>query len=550
MQKIPLTIIPTSVVHWLLLAIIASVVFVFGLGSVHLFDWDEINFAEIAREMIATGNYSRVHIDFAPFYEKPPLFFWLQVLSMKLWGIHEFSARFPNALLGGLTLASLYGIGKAYKDTTLGLLWALMHGSALLPPFYFKTGIIDPVFNYCIFLGIYALTRSISTPKLVAAKLWAMAGGGAVGMAILAKGPVGILIPCLTLLVYWSWNRFYPPVAWSVLGNFFLAALIIPLFWFGYETYQHGITFLSVFIQYQITLFNEPVAGHAQPFYYHFLVILLGCFPASILALGSFCQPKFTGNFVLFPVMHTLFWVVMILFSLVTTKIVHYSSLAYFPVTFLAAHYLYSLEKNLIEVSRIMRLGLLSVGILIASFFIVLPLVALYKERWYDVISDEFVLANLAMPVPWSLADCLVGMGYLLFIALAYRSFQRLAITKFAYLSTMATILLLTLGVFLIVPKIEAHTQKPVIEFYKSLTGQSVYVTTVGFKSYAPLFYFRQPEDDQPKRRDLDWLLTGDIDKPVYLVVKITDTPQMALYPDITCIGIEGGFAFYRRDNK
>jgi len=60
-------------------------------------------------------------------------------------------------------------------------------------------------------------------------------------------------------------------------------------------------------------------------------------------------------------------------------------------------------------------------------------------------------------------------------------------------------------------------------EFYKSLAGQAVYVTTLGFKRYAPLFYFQQPNDHQAKRKDIHWLLTGDIDKPAYFVVKVTN---------------------------
>ena len=72
---------PQHPAPWLLL--LGAVFFIPLLGTGHLFDWDEINFAESAREMIASGNYSRVQIDYAPFWEKPPLFFWLQVLCMK-----------------------------------------------------------------------------------------------------------------------------------------------------------------------------------------------------------------------------------------------------------------------------------------------------------------------------------------------------------------------------------------------------------------------------------------------------------------------------------
>ena len=130
------------------------------LGGVHLFDWDEINFAESAREMILTGNYSRVQIDFKPFWEKPPLFLWMQTAAMHLFGINEFAARFPNACVGVLTLLTLFLIGKKLKDNTFGFIWALMYLGAFTPHLYFKSGIIDPTFNLCIFLGIYFFFRA------------------------------------------------------------------------------------------------------------------------------------------------------------------------------------------------------------------------------------------------------------------------------------------------------------------------------------------------------------------------------------------------------
>jgi len=63
---------------WLL---IGAIVYIPFLGSSQLFDWDEINFAESAREMMVSGDYLTVQINFQPFWEKPPIFMWLQVLS-------------------------------------------------------------------------------------------------------------------------------------------------------------------------------------------------------------------------------------------------------------------------------------------------------------------------------------------------------------------------------------------------------------------------------------------------------------------------------------
>ena len=96
-----------------LLIILTGIVLFFPfLGKVPLFDWDEINFAESAREMIRTGDYLTVKINYLPFWEKPPLFIWMQVLSMKLIGVSEFSARFPNAVGGIITLLVIYAVGK------------------------------------------------------------------------------------------------------------------------------------------------------------------------------------------------------------------------------------------------------------------------------------------------------------------------------------------------------------------------------------------------------------------------------------------------------
>ena len=134
----------------LLILILAILFFIPYLGSVHLFDWDEINFAEASREMIETGDYLTVRIDYQPFHEKPPFFFWLQVISMKTFGINEFAARLPNAIIGIITLMVIFSIGNKLFDYKCGLLWVLAYLGSFLSHFYFKTGIIDPTFNLFI----------------------------------------------------------------------------------------------------------------------------------------------------------------------------------------------------------------------------------------------------------------------------------------------------------------------------------------------------------------------------------------------------------------
>src|SRR3984885_9477036 len=102
----------TKYYRYTLIIIVGCILFFPFLGRINLFDWDEINFAECAREMIVSKDYLRAQIDFMPFWEKPPFFIWMQVLSMKVFGVTEFAARFPNALTGVVTLTSLFYIGK------------------------------------------------------------------------------------------------------------------------------------------------------------------------------------------------------------------------------------------------------------------------------------------------------------------------------------------------------------------------------------------------------------------------------------------------------
>ena len=136
---------------------IAFLFFGFFNGRVHLFDWDEINFAEMAREMVVSGEYLRPQVNFKFFTEKPPMFMWMQAASMEVMGIGEYAARFPNVLAGILTLILLFHFGKKLYNVRFGWLWVLTYIGSVLPHLYFRSGIIDPWFNLFIFLGIFHL---------------------------------------------------------------------------------------------------------------------------------------------------------------------------------------------------------------------------------------------------------------------------------------------------------------------------------------------------------------------------------------------------------
>jgi len=212
----------------LILFILSCIFFPFAIGSVHLFDWDEVNFAEIAREMIVNGNYLNVQINYQPFWEKPPLFFWLQALSMKIFGINEFASRFPNVIVGITSILSLFYIGKKFISEKFGFIWALSYIGSILPHFYFKTGIIDPLFNLFIYLSIYFFYLYQDQYK----KKYLIFASTLSGLAVLTKGPVAILI--ILLVVF-----FYVIYKWKTIKIKILDLIIVVLIILFYDSESH-----------------------------------------------------------------------------------------------------------------------------------------------------------------------------------------------------------------------------------------------------------------------------------------------------------------------
>src|SRR6185437_10187705 len=399
-----------------LIIIILSGIFFFipFLGNVHLFDWYEINFAESAREMIVTGNYHRVQINFEPFWEKPPLFFWLQVGAMKLFGINEFAARFPNAICGIISLVTFFLIGKKFKSSRFGFIWAISYLGSFLPHLYFKSGIIDPVFNYFIFLSVYFMYLDISGKVFKNKYVYPSLAGLFIGLATLTKGPVGLLVFLISFFVYFLFTKFknFPNIKKILV--FIFCFTMICLLWF-----------LKEFLAYQVDLFLHPVASHGEPFYYHFVVVFIGCFPISVIALPVLFGKRHEMNKDFLRLMKILFWTVMILFSITTTKIVHYSSLTYFPLSFMAACYLDFLIANKHKMRIPLLVLIACMGFVFSFLLAALPYVANHHELILPYLKDPYAAASLNVNVHWSGFESLIGILYFIAVILAVLFFYQ-----------------------------------------------------------------------------------------------------------------------------
>lgn len=544
-------------------AAVAALLFIPFLGGVHLFDWDEINFAEISREMIERGNYLQVTIDFQPFFQKPPLFFWLQALSMQLFGVTEFAARFPNAVCGMLTLMVLYRLGRQLYDHRFGMTWTVVYLGSVLPFLYFKSGIIDPYFNLFIFLGLYHVIlfywKKDKFEITLRGRRWGylLAGGLFLGLGILTKGPVALLLPGLTMVVYWIYQRlrFYISIPEALLLA--LAAILLPGLWFGLETLLNGPAFFRAFIAYNIELAATESAGHGGFPGYHFVVLLVGCFPASIFALRAFRKyppagKDYQNDFRLW--MLFLFWVVLIVFTLVESKIVHYSSLCYFPLTFLAANVLYRIQLGRQSFTRWMRIGLWAVISLYSLILLLIPMIGVNPGRIQNWIDDPFAVENLNANVYWSGMEFLPALLWIGILIWALRFFRKKKPWRATYTLFGGTSLVVLLILVFFVKRIEGYTQRANIEFFSSLEGEDAYIYTYGYKSYAHLYYPAKPYDpdcalyDQPEDQRQEWLMNApEVDKPVYFSVRIQRAEELRAHPNFTEIGGRNGFVFFKR---
>ena len=544
----------------LLISILAALLFIPFLGRVHLFDWDEINFAECSREMIKMHDYTRVYVDFKPFWEKPPMFFWMQSTAMKIFGVNEFAARLPNAICGIVTLITIFLCGSRIYDRKLGLLWALAFGGSLFPNMYFKSGIIDPWFNLFTFLSLYHFILyhwkrnkydkpGIDKPGIY----YVVLSGVFMGLAVLTKGQVALMVFLLALGVYFIYNRFrFYFSGWDAL-LFLVVALLVTATWYGYETIKRGPWFINEFLKYQWRLFTTHDADQAGFFGYHYIVLLIGCFPASLLAIPSFFKSRYNSrydkDFKLW--MLILFWVVTVLFTIVQSRIIHYSSMAWFPVTFLAAYSIYKWDRGELIYRKYVGIGLAILGGLISLLIMGVAIIGLNVKRLAPYVDDTFARGNMEADVHWSGLEGVIGILMVVALILGIRSLSRRSFVRAAGYLFFGTAIVIFFATAIIVPKVERYSQGADIDFFIARQGEDCYVHTLGFKSYGDLFYTKKERPANLNSYDQQWLLTGPIDKPVYFVTKVDRVQNWedpAKYPDLKELYRKNGFVFLKRD--
>ena len=280
---------------WLVLAlIVAAFIRLATLGAYPLTDNTEARYAEIAREMLISGNWITPQIDGVKFWAKPPLSIWITAGTMSLFGINEFAARLSPLLVSLLVVWLTYFLAVKQRGHDYGLAASVVLVSSVL--FFISSGAVmtDSALTLGTTLSMVAFWRAMNGSGIHAI-IWGYLFFLGLAIGLLAKGPIGIVLTFIPIGIWVLWKSGWK-VLWSripwVRGLLLTAALTLP-WYLAAELRTPG--FLDYFlIGEHWKRFTQPGWGgdlygyaHNSPRGMIWLFWLMAAFPWSVFFLGS-----------------------------------------------------------------------------------------------------------------------------------------------------------------------------------------------------------------------------------------------------------------------
>lgn len=317
-----------------------ALLYLVALGAAPLFDVDEGAFAEATREMLASGDWGHTTLNGADRFDKPILVYWLQAISMSLLGVNEFSARLPSALAAICACGVLVRVGGLRLGHASGVIAALMLASASGFALIGRAATADGLLNAlliatCVSLWRFALDREVAALRWAA--LWC-------GLGLLAKGPVALLVPGASFLLWALSQRDGALLRRSVSDGWsWLIVLAVAGPWYAYALARHGMAFVDGFLlRHNVERFSGTLEGHGGSLLYYVVVLPVLFMPWTpllvwiALHLRSLWQTP-AQRFL-------LIWALFVLgfFSLSGTKLPHYVLYGMAPLALLGANVLCS----------------------------------------------------------------------------------------------------------------------------------------------------------------------------------------------------------------
>jgi 4-amino-4-deoxy-L-arabinose transferase-like glycosyltransferase len=308
---------------WLIGAMALLGLFLLGLDQSFLFDVDEGAFTEATREMLVSQDWGHTTLNGIDRFDKPIGVYWFQAICVAIFGLNEFAFRLPSALSGWLASLALARFAQKEWGGHAAVMAAIISATSLGPWAMARTATADALLGLFFVLIFLDLWRSLENNHAWAGQrvaLW-------VGLGFLVKGPVALVVPVGTLLIYWLFAPAYRLRIKLLILNLrsWLVFAVVALPWYVYAYLRHGRHFIEGFLQkHNVERFMGSMEGHSGHWAYFLIALPLLWLPWSALwlrALGNF-KTHWENPFLKYCWIWFLF--VFVFFTLANTKLPHY----------------------------------------------------------------------------------------------------------------------------------------------------------------------------------------------------------------------------------
>jgi len=305
---------------WGLILFSAILLFI-RIGATPVYILDEVKNAECAREMLQRNDWVIPTFNGELRPDKPPLHYFFMIAAYKMFGVHEFAARFFSAIMGLLTLAITFFYTKKYLSPFVAFCAMIVLVSSTHFLFEFRLAVPDPYLIFFITVGLlsaFSWVQQNKIPQLFIAAI-------AFALAILAKGPVALLLPGTCILMWMilkhKWKML---LSWQVLAALVLL-LVIALPWYiAVHKATHGLWTREFFIDNNLHRFSDTQEGHGGLFIITPLFVLIGLLPFMGFIGEVFRQRRYVFQDELTKFSGIVVLVFVVFFSISSTKLPNY----------------------------------------------------------------------------------------------------------------------------------------------------------------------------------------------------------------------------------
>lgn len=376
----------------LLLCLLIGSLFTFMLGSRPLNVPDEGRYSEIPREMLVSHDFITPHINGIKYFEKPPLFYWMQAASLKTFGINTWSARAMDAFMALLGCLGTYFTARKLYDRKTGWFAAVTLATSLLYFVMARVVTLDMAVSVFLCFSLFSFILGYYYWLYIFAAL-----------AVLTKGLIGIIFPgaiiFLWLCVTGKWHILKNCKLFT--GTLLFLAITLP--WHILVQLKNPEFFHYYFIVQQFSRYFTMSAGRYQPLWYYLPIVLLGLFPWTGFLIGAAQHTDKKSPTDIFIIISTLF--VFVFYSVSHSKLTPYV-LPCFPfLAILLGKYFASPQKSRLSLwSGILTISLLCAGLAIAAWTQLSPgvsinfaLTKLWAHTAIVILIGNAVLAPLVL---------------------------------------------------------------------------------------------------------------------------------------------------------